>query len=158
MEMVQLKQNIPHLKNSMDEYNLQRFLDAQKNDYAAALAEIKNGRKRSHWMWYIFPQLQGPGVSETSKYYAIKDLGEASAYLMHPVLGTRLAQISSELINLTNNNATQIFGSPDDTKLKSSMTLFAATKNTNQLFDQVLQKFFNGTKDPATLKIISRGQ
>jgi len=139
-----------------DHYNLQRFLDAQESDYATALAEIKSGRKRSHWMWYIFPQIQGLGFSETSKYYAIKNLGEARAYLAHPVLGTRLAQISCVLLSLPGNNPTQVFGSPDDMKLKSCMTLFASVPGTVNLFQQVLDKYFTGEKDARTLQLIGQ--
>ena len=137
-----------------DHYNLQRFLDAQQSDYTTALAEIKNGRKRSHWMWYVFPQIQGLGFSETSKYYAITNLDEASAYLAHPVLGTRLAQISYVLLSLPGNNPTQVFGSPDDMKLRSSMTLFASAPSADDVFQQVLNKYFAGEKDTRTLQLI----
>ncbi|MEX8547303.1 MAG: DUF1810 domain-containing protein [Mucilaginibacter sp.] len=141
----------------MDEENkLKRFLDAQKNDYQTALAEIENGKKRSHWMWYIFPQIQGLGFSETSRFYAIQDLKEAEAFLNHPILGSRLAQICEALLQQKSNNANQIFGSPDDVKLKSSMTLFAAVPNANPVFQAVLEKFFGGTKDIQTLRIIQK--
>ena len=96
--------------------NLERFVNAQKQDFQIALSEIKNGRKRSHWMWYIFPQIQGLGFSDTSKFYAIKNLDEADEFLRHPVLGTRLIVICNELLVLPGNNATAIFGSPDDLK------------------------------------------
>lgn len=134
------------------EYNLQRFIDAQQNDYTTALAEIKNGRKRSHWMWYIFPQIQGLGLSSISKHYAIRNISEAQTYLLHPVLGKRLVEISSELLKLQSNNATEIFGSPDDMKLKSSMTLFSQVAGAYPIFQKVLDRFFNGEKDPLTLK------
>lgn len=136
--------------------NLQRFLDAQKSSYQTALTEIKNGRKRSHWMWYIFPQIQGLGFSETSKFYAIKDVSEAEAYLKHPVLGSRLIEISQVAAQLAPNNATQIFGSPDDMKLKSSMTLFAALDDADPVFQSVLDKFFGGSRDAKTLQIIKK--
>lgn len=136
--------------------DLQRFLDAQKSSYQTALAEIKNGRKRSHWMWYIFPQIQGLGFSETSKFYAIKDVSEAEAYLKHLVLGSRLIEISQVAAQLALNNATQVFGSPDDMKLKSSMTLFAALDNSDPVFQSVLDKFFGGLKDAKTLQIIKK--
>src|ERR1700709_704106 len=110
----------------MNEQDLSRFLTAQEKDYATALAEIKNGRKRSHWMWYIFPQIAGLGFSETSRFYALKDQAEAEAYLQHPVLGSRLIEISKALLEIEDNHATRIFGNPDDLKLKSSMTLFSA--------------------------------
>lgn len=136
--------------------NLQRFLDAQKSSYQTALSEIKNGKKRSHWMWYVFPQIQGLGFSETSKFYAIEDVSEAETYLQHPVLGARLIEISSVAAGLKSGNATQVFGSPDDMKLKSSMTLFAALDQTNPVFQQVLDKFFGGKKDAQTLSIIRK--
>ena len=134
--------------------NLERFITAQEKDYAIALAEIKNGRKRSHWMWYIFPQVQGLGFSTTSIYYAIKDIREAEAFLKHPVLGERLIQICNALIELPANDANKIFGNPDDMKLKSSMTLFAAVPGTDPVFNSVLNKFFNGSKDNKTIEIL----
>ncbi|MBS7564852.1 DUF1810 domain-containing protein [Mucilaginibacter sp. Bleaf8] len=133
---------------------LDRFLKAQEQDYATALAEIKSGRKRSHWMWYIFPQIQGLGFSETSRYYAIHDIAEAEAYLAHPVLGARLIEIAKALLSLSGNNATQIFGNPDDIKLRSSMTLFASVPGADPVFEAVLNKFFDGDKDPKTLQLI----
>lgn len=138
------------------ETNLQRFLDAQQTSYQIALSEIKNGRKRSHWMWYIFPQIQGLGFSETSRFYAIKDVDEAEGFLKHPILGSRLIEICNVLLGLESNNANQIFGSPDDIKLKSSMTLFSALPNTNPIFELVLKKFFNGTKDNKTLQLVEK--
>jgi uncharacterized protein (DUF1810 family) len=147
-----------NIKEMTNENNLRRFLDAQQADYSAALAEIKNGRKRSHWMWYIFPQILGLGFSETSKFYAIKDINEAEEFLSHPVLGSRLIEISNELLKLESNNANTIFGSPDDVKLKSSMTLFASVHNADPVFQLVLDRFFNGTKDTTTLAIIERQQ
>ncbi|HEX8505640.1 MAG TPA: DUF1810 domain-containing protein [Hymenobacter sp.] len=133
---------------------LQRFIDAQAASYETALAEIKNGRKRSHWMWYIFPQIQGLGFSETAKYYAIVDLDEARAFLAHPVLGQRLVRISEALLGLESNDANRVLGSPDDVKLKSSMTLFAALDG-NPVFRQVLDKFFRGAADEKTLRIVN---
>jgi len=138
------------------ETSLKRFVDAQQSDYQTALTEIKNGRKRSHWMWYIFPQIQGLGFSETSRFYAIKDLTEAEEYLDHPVLGPRLIEICDELLKLKTNSASQVFGDPDDMKLKSSMTLFAAANHTNTVFQQVLDKFFKGQQDNKTLQIINK--
>jgi uncharacterized protein (DUF1810 family) len=134
--------------------NLQRFIDAQQSDYAIASAEIKNGRKQSHWMWYIFPQIKGLGFSATSKFYAISNIIEAVEYLGHPVLGSRLVEISNQLLQLDGNDAYKIFGSPDDLKLKSSMTLFATLPKTDKVFQLVLDKFFNGTKDNKTLQIL----
>jgi len=134
--------------------DLQRFIDAQESDYANALAEIKKGRKRTHWMWYIFPQILGLGFSEMSKRYAIKDLDEAEAYINHPILGQRLIEICSELLKLQSNNAHEIFGSPDDMKLRSSMTLFAALPDAYPVFKSVIDKFFNGAMDGATLRLL----
>jgi len=137
----------------IDQNNLKRFLKAQETDYSTALSEIKNGRKRSHWMWYIFPQIQGLGFSEASKYYGIKDVNEAEAFLNHPILGNRLLNIGKALLELPENNVHKILGSPDDVKLKSSMTLFVTT-GTDPVFQAVLDKFFDGEKDQATLKLI----
>ncbi|MET1055521.1 MAG: DUF1810 domain-containing protein [Pedobacter sp.] len=137
-------------------YNLGRFIDAQNSDYETALSEIRSGRKRSHWMWYIFPQILGLGSTETSRFYAIKDLEEAQLYLQHPILGKRIVKISEELVELESNDANKIFGSPDDLKLKSSMTLFASVTDTNPVFEAVLEKFFKGVKDQKTLQIIKK--
>lgn len=139
-----------------NENNLERFIDAQEGAYRVALSEIQNGRKQSHWMWYIFPQIQGLGFSQTSRFYAIKDINEADEYLKHPVLGSRLVQICNELLKLKSDDANKIFGSPDDVKLLSSMTLFSSLENTNPVFQSVLEKFFNGTKDSKTLRIIGK--
>jgi uncharacterized protein (DUF1810 family) len=136
--------------------NLQRFIDAQQRDYDIALTEIKQGKKRSHWMWYIFPQIQGLGFSETSRYYAIANKKEAISYIKHPVLGTRLLQICHALLHLSDKNATNIFGYPDDLKLKSSMTLFASLPNADPVFQAVLNKFFNKAKDEKTLQILEQ--
>jgi len=136
--------------------DLKRFLEAQENSYPSALAEIKKGKKTSHWMWYIFPQVQGLGSSVTSKFYSIKDIAEAKEFLDHPILGKRLMDICNELLKLETNDAYQIFGSPDDMKLKSSMTLFSAVPNTDTIFQIVLDKFFNGIKDNNTKKIIGK--
>lgn len=136
-------------------YDLSRFVKAQEQDYATALAEIKSGRKRSHWMWYIFPQIAGLGFSSTAQYYAIKNLGEAVAYLQNELLGSRLTEICDALLALSSNNASEIFGYPDDMKLRSSMTLFeAASCSTENIFAQVLDKFFAGERDERTLEII----
>jgi uncharacterized protein (DUF1810 family) len=137
------------------ETNLQRFIDAQKSDYSIALSEIKKGKKRSHWMWYIFPQITGLGYSETSKFYSLKSLHEADEFLKHPVLGPRLIEISNALLDLKSDDAFSIFGTPDDQKLKSSMTLFSILPDTNPVFQAVLDKFFHGLKDVKTLKILN---
>ena len=137
-----------------DEYNLKRFTDAQESKFEKALNEIENGRKQSHWMWFIFPQVAGLGFSETSKFYELKNIGEASSYLRHPILGPRLIKISKALLAIEGKTANQIFGSPDDLKLKSSMTLFNALQNTDPVFGAVLNKYFNGIKDLKTLQSI----
>ncbi len=137
------------------ENSLKRFTDAQENSYRMALSEIQQGRKQSHWMWFIFPQIAGLGFSETSRYYAIKDLQEADEFLKHPVLGSRLINISRELLKLNTSDAHRVFGNPDDLKLKSSMTLFSMLPGTDPVFQYVLEKFFNGEKDSKTLQIIS---
>lgn len=134
--------------------DLKRFLEAQEEDFEIAFSEIKQGRKQSHWMWYIFPQIAGLGFSSTSKFYAIKDIKEAEEYLQHPVLGKRLIEISEALLEIEGKTAHQIFGSPDDMKLKSSMTLFAALDETNPVFEKVLDKYFDSEKDERTLQII----
>jgi len=132
-------------------YHLERFLTAQEETYPIALAEIKQGRKRSHWMWYIFPQIRGLGSSDTSRFYAIQDIHEAEAYLKHATLGSRLIHIANELLELPTDDARSVFGSPDNLKLKSSMTLFSALPNADPVFQLVLDKFFQGMKDDKTL-------
>ena len=134
-------------------FHLERFLDAQENDYARALEEIKKGRKTGHWMWYIFPQVAGLGWSETSRYYAIANLCEAAAYVHHPVLGRRLIEVAEALLALNHLTAFQILGSPDDLKLKSSMTLFSAVRGANPVFREVLIRYFDGEEDQRTLAL-----
>lgn len=136
--------------------NLNRFLEAQQSDYTIALQEIKAGKKRSHWMWYVFPQLKGLGRSDTAAYYAIQSLAEAQGYLEHPILGARLIAICEELLQLKTADSHAIFGHPDDLKLKSSMTLFDAINATEKVFDQVLAKFFDNKRDQLTLDLIKR--
>ena len=134
--------------------SLQRFLDAQQSTYQTALAEIQNGRKRSHWMWFIFPQLQGLGLSETARFYSIQDAAEAAAYLAHPVLGPRLETIGGALLALNSADATRIFGSPDDVKLRSCMTLFRAVPGASAVFGAVLERLFGGQPDAKTLVLL----
>jgi uncharacterized protein (DUF1810 family) len=133
---------------------LERFKEAQERDFAIALQEIKNGRKRSHWMWYIFPQLAGLGMTETSRYYAIKNMQEATDYLMDEELGNRLAEICRVLLELDMNDPRNIFGSPDDLKLHSSITLFDAVPATFPVFGRVLDKFYGGKRDTRTLELL----
>jgi len=128
---------------------VERFVKAQEESYGQALAEIKNGRKRSHWMWYVFPQLKGLGRSETARYYGIANRAEAEAYLAHPLLGSRLLEITGELLKLESRDAKEVFGRPDDVKLKSSMTLFYLVDG-NPIFKAVLDKFFGGEQDEVT--------
>ena len=134
--------------------NLARFRAAQERDYATALAEVKAGRKRSHWMWHVFPQIAGLGMTETSRRYAISDIKEAGEYLLDQELGLRLTTICKVLLELETNDPHVIFGSPDDLKLRSCMTLFDAVPATFPVFAQVLDKFYNGRRDERTLEIL----
>ena len=133
---------------------LDRFLNAQAGSYDTALREIQSGYKRSHWMWYIFPQIQGLGFSSTAQYYSISDLEEAKAYLQEPTLRARLLEISQALLELPSKNASTIFGFPDDRKLRSSMTLFAEAEPECTVFQEVLRQYFHGEKDERTLHIL----
>jgi uncharacterized protein (DUF1810 family) len=139
----------------MKAHNLERFITAQKSAYQTALTELKAGKKQSHWMWYIFPQIQGLGYTEISRKYGIEDLDEATEYLRHRILGPRLILLSHILLGLENGDAHKIFGSPDDLKLKSCMTLFSQTQYADPVFELVLEKFFNGLKDHITLRILN---
>ncbi|HEY0606857.1 MAG TPA: DUF1810 domain-containing protein [Herpetosiphonaceae bacterium] len=139
-----------------DPFDLQRFVSAQERVYATVLAELRSGRKQSHWMWYIFPQIDGLGYSSTSKRYAIKSLSEARAYLQHPLLGSRLVECAAIVLQLTGRSASAIFGAPDDMKLRSSMTLFAAVPDADPVFAQVLEKYFAGQPDRATLDLLAK--
>lgn len=134
--------------------DLQRFKDAQKNDYEIALREMKSGRKRSHWMWYIFPQIHGLGRTSISEYFSIKNLQEAREYLKDPVLGTRLVEISKALLDLSTSDPQAVFGSPDDLKLRSCMTLFEKADPENPVFGKVLDRYYNGQRDQRTLEIV----
>ncbi|MDP7196441.1 MAG: DUF1810 domain-containing protein [SAR202 cluster bacterium] len=127
-----------------DIYNLDRFINAQENSYQIALKEIGNGEKCSHWMWFIFPQIDGLGLSSISKEYSIKNKQEAIDYLNHNILGKRLIEITNALMKLENKSARSILGYPDDLKLKSSMTLFKIISSDNEIFSDVLGKYFNG--------------
>ena len=133
--------------------DLNRFVEAQKHSYEIALGEMRTGRKRSHWMWYIFPQIKGLGFSSTAQYYAIQNKREAKDYLEHPVLGKRLLEISEVMLKISSNDAGEVFGYPDDMKLRSSMTLFYLVSG-NIIFKKVLDKFFDGKLDEKTKKIL----
>lgn len=139
-----------------EEYDLSRFHEAHERDYVNALKEVRSGHKRTHWMWYIFPQVRGLGKSGTSQFYGITSIEEAKAYLKDSVLGEHMKDLCESLLAVETNNATEIFLWPDDKKLKSSMTLFAEAEPNNELFQKVLDKFFKGEKDRATLRILKR--
>lgn len=139
----------------MGEYNLERFLQAHDRDYGTALREIRNGRKQSHWMWYIFPQIAGLGSSPVSRYYAIADIREAGEYMRNSVLRVHMLEICGALLQLSDKNADRIFGYPDNLKLKSSMTLFEAAAPEYAVFKEVLEQYFEGERDKNTIGIIS---
>jgi len=136
---------------------LDRFIKAQENTYYIALNEIKNGRKRSHWMWYIFPQIKGLGMSDASRFYGIDGVIEARAYLDNEILGARLREITGELLKLNENNPFDIFGTIDTIKLKSCMTLFNYVSD-EDIFMDVLEKFYNGEIDDKTIFLCEKGK
>jgi uncharacterized protein (DUF1810 family) len=139
-----------------DPYDLARFVQAQERDYEQALSEIRIGRKRSHWMWYIFPQFDGLGVSSTSRLYAIKSVAEAEAYLRHPVLGPRLLEIARATVEVEGRSAFEVFDTPDDMKLQSCATLFAGVSPAGSVFHQLLDRYFGGAPDDRTLGLLQR--
>lgn len=136
-----------------DDYNISRFIDAQEGIYPIALQELQGGRKRSHWMWYIFPQLKGLGHSYNSKFYGISGTEEASEYLEDQILGQRLREVSNAILNLPTDDAVEVFGGIDSRKLMSSMTLFDLV-SPNDIFARVLDKYFNGQRDNLSVNII----
>jgi uncharacterized protein (DUF1810 family) len=136
-----------------DSIDLSRFLSAQQEVYKTALAELKRGSKQSHWMWFVFPQIVGLGSSPMAQFYAVKSLAEAEAYLAHPILGARLIECCNALLAIEGKSATEILGQPDDLKLKSSMTLFAAAAETD-VFDRVLEIYYAGHADEQTLRVL----
>ena len=136
---------------------LQRFLDAQEAVWADALAEVRAGRKRTHWMWFVFPQLAGLGTSATARHYAIRDLAEAREFLAHPVLGARLGEVMAAAAAVPQGSALDVFGSPDDLKLHSSATLFSLVSPGGSPFHRVLQRYFGGEPDAATLRLLGFG-
>src|SRR5581483_1128089 len=130
-----------------DPFDLDRFVRAQEGTYERALAEVRAGRKRTHWMWFVFPQLDGLGSSPTARHYAIKSLAEARAYLAHPVLGPRLVECAEAVVGVEGRSAHDIFGSPDDLKLRSCATLFACVAPPGSVFDRLLAKYYSGERD-----------
>jgi uncharacterized protein (DUF1810 family) len=137
-----------------DAFGLSRFISAQDSVYDGILEELKSGRKRSHWMWYIFPQVNGLGYSATSKLYAINSMEEARAYLNHPVLGSRLLECANAVLAIEGRSASDIFGYPDDLKLQSCMTLFVSVAGPDSVFVRVLDKYFQGERDVRTLQLL----
>ena len=138
------------------QFDLDRFIIAQEGIYADALAELRSGRKRTHWMWFIFPQIDGLAMSATSRHFAIRSLAEARAYLDHPILGPRLIECCKTLLALEGRSAAEIFGYPDDLKLRSSMTLFSIADPAVAVFQSVLDKYFNGIPDERTIDIVNK--
>ncbi len=139
----------------VDPHDLNRFVQAQQDCYERALSEIRSGRKRSHWMWYIFPQIDGLGVSATSRRYAIKSLSESVAYLRHPVLGPRLTTCAEAALSIEGRTAGEIFGWPDEMKLQSCATLFARMSPAGSVFERLLGKYFQGEYDRKTLHLLA---
>ncbi|HYA85586.1 MAG TPA: DUF1810 domain-containing protein [Nitrospirota bacterium] len=137
-----------------DPFGLSRFIRAQDEVYHHVITELKNGTKRTHWMWFIFPQIDGLGHSQTAEYYAIKSIDEARSYLNHPILGSRLIECTKAVLTIEGRSASEIFGYPDNLKLKSSMTLFASVTDPDSLFVRVLSKYFQGERDIRTLQLL----
>ncbi|MCF8199299.1 MAG: DUF1810 domain-containing protein [Sulfuritalea sp.] len=140
--------------NSTDPFDLQRFLSAQEGSIDDALRELRAGRKTSHWMWFVFPQFDGLGSSGMARRYAIKSLAEANAYLQHPLLGARLLECTQAVNGVAGRSVHQIFGSPDDMKFRSSMTLFERVPGADPAFSAALEKYYAGQRDAATLRLI----
>ena len=139
----------------MDKYNLNRFLEAQKVSYEMAMLELENKRKESHWIWYIFPQIEGLGSTKMTKKFSIKSLEEAKAYLKHTILGERLLESCEILLKLEDVSISDVMGFPDDLKLKSSMTLFESASNKNSIFSKVLDEYYEGNRDNKTLELLN---
>jgi uncharacterized protein (DUF1810 family) len=139
-----------------DPYDLNRFIRAQEGVYERALAELRGGLKRTHWMWFIFPQIEGLGHSPTTQHYSIKSLEEARQYLAHPVLGARLVECAEAVLVVLGRSASDIFGHPDDWKLQSSMTLFELVAGPRSVFERILDKYYLSKRDPKTLQIVGK--
>lgn len=140
-----------------DPFNLQRFITAQEEVYDQALEELKRGRKETHWIWFIFPQIEGLGRSEMAQRYSIKSRQEAEEYLKHPVLGPRLVECCNALLYIHGKSICDIMGFPDDLKLASSMTLFAGVSKDDSVFREVIDKYFQRQTDPRTIEILAQG-
>ena len=140
--------------SSDDPFDLHRFLDAQSDDYDRALSELLRGQKVSHWMWYIFPQLDGLGMSLISRKYSIKSLDEAKAYLAHPILGARLVKCTEAVLHTRGKSVSAIFGYPDDLKFHSSATLFAYVSPSDSVFHRALAQCFDGKRDSQTMRLL----
>jgi uncharacterized protein (DUF1810 family) len=138
-----------------DDFNLVHFIEAQELVYPRVTNELKNGKKQSHWMWFIFPQVIGLGISSISNLYSIKSIEEAKAYLNHPVLGKRLIECSAILLDIKDKSANEIFGFPDNVKLQSCMTLFSTVSSKEPVFDKILAKYFKNVKDQRTIEILN---
>jgi len=139
-----------------DPFDLNRFLKAQDNDYNDILAEIKAGEKRTHWMWYVFPQIDGLAFSSMSKLYSIKSIEEAKAYFRHPLLGPRLRECAEAVVAVEGRSVGEIFGSPDDLKLRSSATLFASVSPPGSVFERILEKYYRGLRDDKSLRLLDQ--
>jgi uncharacterized protein (DUF1810 family) len=139
-----------------DACDLDRFVRAQERDYDQALSELRSGQKQSHWMWYVFPQFHGLGLSPTSRRYAIRSAAHAEAYLRHPILGPRLIEIAEVAAGIKGRSAFQVFGSPDDLKLRSCATLFASVSPAGSVFERLLARYFDGEPDSETLRLLGR--
>jgi uncharacterized protein (DUF1810 family) len=137
-----------------DPFNLRRFVEAQRDDYDRALAEIRSGWKRTHWMWYVFPQFEGLGQSDISRRYAIRSVAEARAYLAHPILGPRLRECAEAVLAIRDRSVSATFGFPDELKLQSCATLFASVSPPGSIFERVLEQCFQGRRDETTLRLI----
>lgn len=142
--------------SAVDPYGLARFVEAQEDCYPQVLSEIRHGLKRSHWMWYVFPQFDGLGFSPTSRRYSIKSVAEAEEYLRHPILGPRLLECARATLGVEGRSAREMFGSPDDLKLRSSATLFESVSPAGSVFEEVLDRYFGGEPDERTLQLLGR--
>jgi uncharacterized protein (DUF1810 family) len=154
-KLLRIKILLETINDELDRYNLNRFIQAQKNNYDDAFLEIQRGKKSSHWMWYIFPQFDGLGFSSMSQLYSIKSIAEAEAYLVHPILGVRLRACTEATLAIEGKSVYDIFGSPDDMKLRSSATLFSYISPPNSVFEKLIKKYFDGNSDRKTLTLLS---